>query len=87
VSIDIVSKTLIPLASASKAFISAAVSLMINDFEHGTNKIKLPDRVDNFTWKTKVQDLLPGEWGLVDKWASEKASVHDILSHLSGLPR
>jgi CubicO group peptidase (beta-lactamase class C family) len=31
--------------------------------------------------------ILPDEWQLMDKWASEKATVHDILAHVSGLPR
>ncbi|KAF9232374.1 beta-lactamase/transpeptidase-like protein [Melanogaster broomeanus] len=31
-------------------------------------------------------DLLP-EWQLMDEWASERANLRDILSHVSGLPR
>jgi CubicO group peptidase (beta-lactamase class C family) len=60
---------------------------MMDDFLRGRNTTALPEEVEKITWKTKVQDLLPGEWGLMDKWASEKANIHDILSHVSGLPR
>jgi CubicO group peptidase (beta-lactamase class C family) len=34
-----------------------------------------------------MQDLLPGDWKLMDAFASEKASLRDVLSHVSGLPR
>lgn len=34
-----------------------------------------------------MKDLLPGDWELKDEWASEKASVRDVLAHVSGLSR
>jgi len=43
--------------------------------------------VEELTWFTKVKDLLPGEWGLMDNIANEKANIRDILSHVSGLAR
>jgi CubicO group peptidase (beta-lactamase class C family) len=59
----------------------------MDDFAHGRNITSLPDSVQEFTWKSKLQDLLPEDWKLMDEWASEKANVHDLLSHISGLPR
>lgn len=59
----------------------------MDDFQHGRNETPLPPNVDHFTWKSKVKDILPGEWLLMDEWATEKADFVDILSHRSGLPR
>jgi CubicO group peptidase (beta-lactamase class C family) len=39
------------------------------------------------TWDTKIKNLLPDDWKLMDEWATEKASLRDVLSHVSGLPR
>jgi CubicO group peptidase (beta-lactamase class C family) len=75
------------LGSMSKAFTAAAIGLVMDDFAHGRNVTPLPAGMTEFTWNSKVLDLLPGEWGLQDGFASQKASVKDIMSHVSGLPR
>lgn len=59
----------------------------MDDFAQGRNKTALPPNVAVFNWETKVKDILPGEWELLDHWATEKANIRDILSHVSGLPR
>ena len=59
----------------------------MDDFEHGRNVTPLPPAVTEFNWHTSVQDILPGEWQLMDEWAERKANLKDILSHVSGLPR
>jgi len=59
----------------------------MDDFEHGRNVTPLPPTLTEFSWHTPVQDILPGEWKLMDEWASRKANLKDILSHVSGLPR
>ncbi len=47
----------------------------------------------HFDYDTKVVDILPDElgWSLHDldgdMWATRKASIRDILGHVSGLPR
>ncbi|KAI0317842.1 beta-lactamase/transpeptidase-like protein [Amylostereum chailletii] len=38
-------------------------------------------------WDTKIKDLLPEEWDPTDPWAKEMATLKDILTHISGLPR
>ena len=58
----------------------------MDDYAHGRNITPLPDGVGTFDWHTKVQDILPDDWKLMDDWASQKASFRDILSHQSGLP-
>ncbi|PSR72067.1 hypothetical protein PHLCEN_2v12048 [Hermanssonia centrifuga] len=78
--------TLFNIGSCSKAFLSAAVGILIDDFAQGKNVTVLPPKLRTFTWDTKIKHLLP-EWNLVDEWATEKANVKDILSHVSGLPR
>jgi CubicO group peptidase (beta-lactamase class C family) len=78
---------LITLASVSKAFTAAAVGILIDDFANGRNITALPNGLFEFTWDTKMKDLLPEDWKPMDEWASEKASVRDLLSHTSGVPR
>jgi CubicO group peptidase (beta-lactamase class C family) len=75
------------LGSGSKSFTATALGLLMQDFAAGHNVTALPHGVTSFTWQTAVKDLLPDEWKLEDQWASEKANVHDIASHVSGLPR
>lgn len=53
----------------------------MDDFDHGRNVTPLSNGLATFNWDTKVKDLLPGEWKLYDEWATEKASLFDILSH------
>ena len=75
------------MASVSKAFCASALGILMDDFEHGRNVTPLPLTLMEFSWHTPVQDILPGEWKLMDEWASRKANLKDILSHVSGLPR
>ncbi|KZP07021.1 beta-lactamase/transpeptidase-like protein [Athelia psychrophila] len=79
--------TLYYIASCSKAFTAAAMGILIGDFEQGRNTTALPADVTALNWNTKVKDLLPTEWALQDEWASEKASIRDIMAHVSGLGR
>lgn len=82
-----VGQTLQYIGSCSKAFTATAMGLLISDFAQGRNTTSLPPGLSTFSWDTKVADLLPGEWALQDEWASRKASVKDIMAHVSGLPR
>jgi hypothetical protein len=59
----------------------------MNDFTHGRNTTPLPAGLSTVSWKTKVADILGGDWQLMDPWASQKANLIDILSHVSGLSR
>ena len=89
-NITFVSKTLFAIGSCSKAFLAAAMGILIEDYAQGKNVTPLPDGLGSFTWKTKVQDLFPGEdsvWKLKDDWASHKVNIEDMLTHVSGLPR
>ncbi|KAI0058940.1 beta-lactamase/transpeptidase-like protein [Artomyces pyxidatus] len=79
--------TVFNIGSCSKAFVSATIGILIDDYAHGRNTTPLPAGLHKFDWDTKIQDLLPNEWKLMDPWASEKANVKDTLSHVSGLPR
>lgn len=79
--------TLFHMASVSKAFCATALGILMDDFEHGRNVTPLPPALTEFNWHSTVHDILPGEWQLMDEWASKKANMKDILSHVSGLPR
>lgn len=57
----------------------------MDDFRHGRNSTPLPERVTTFDWHTKMVDILPGDWMLMDEWASASATIQDVLSHHSGL--
>ncbi|KAJ7151105.1 beta-lactamase/transpeptidase-like protein [Mycena filopes] len=80
-------ETIFNLGSCSKAFLSAALGVLMQDFADGKNKTALPGGVTaGFTWATKIRDLLPGEWMTEDEWTTEKADLRDLLSHVTGLP-
>lgn len=80
-------KTSFGIASCSKAFAASAMSILMDDFSQGRNVTTLPPGVSQFNWYTRVADLLPDDWQLLDEWASLRGELRDILSHQSGLPR
>lgn len=59
----------------------------MDDYKQGKNETSLPRSLATFDWDTKMKDLLPEDWGMMDKWANEKASLRDALSHVTGLFR
>ena len=62
------------------------MGLLIEDYAAGKNVTPLPAGLDRLDWDTKLEDLLPGQWELMDPTASKLASLKDILSHQSGVP-
>ncbi|KAJ5245744.1 beta-lactamase/transpeptidase-like protein [Penicillium chrysogenum] len=69
--------TLFFTGSTTKAFTSAAISLLVDD-------------VDNhpaIRWDTPVHTILPADFVLNDPWSTSHTTIADILSHRSGLPR
>ncbi|KAH9055950.1 beta-lactamase/transpeptidase-like protein [Lactarius vividus] len=79
--------TLFNIGSCSKAFVAASLGILIEEFAQGRNTTPLPTGLSSLSWQTKLADILPGYWELSDPWASEKANLIDILSHVSGMPR
>ncbi len=59
----------------------------MDDFKNKRNVTSLPAGLEVFDWHTRLKDLLPQDWGMMDMWTHEKATVRDILTHVSGLPR
>lgn len=61
----------------------------MDDFAGGRNVTSLPPGVTEFTYDTKMQLLFPGveRWKLEDEWASQKANIRDLLSHVTGITR
>ncbi|KAH7908433.1 beta-lactamase/transpeptidase-like protein [Hygrophoropsis aurantiaca] len=84
----VTSDTLFYIGSCSKAFTGAALGILMDDFASGRNVTSLPPGLTggSFDWHTKVKDILPGDWELLDGWATDKATIRDILSHVSGMP-
>lgn len=68
--------TLFFTGSTTKAFVSAAISLLVDD------EINFPA----VHWDTPVHTLLPADFVLDDPWATSQMTIIDILSHRSGLP-
>ncbi|GJE94211.1 beta-lactamase/transpeptidase-like protein [Phanerochaete sordida] len=84
---EMTADTLFVIASCSKAFLASAMGILIDDFAQGKNRTPLPPGVQRLDWHTKLVDLLPDDWQLMDEWTSQRATIRDILSHQSGLPR
>ncbi|KAJ7485608.1 beta-lactamase/transpeptidase-like protein [Mycena latifolia] len=78
--------TIFHIGSCSKAFLSASLGILMQDFADGKNQSSLPDTVAEFSWSTKMRDLLPEEWMVEDEWTTNKADLRDVLSHVTGLP-
>ncbi|KAK7028283.1 beta-lactamase domain-containing protein [Favolaschia claudopus] len=79
-------ETIMHLGSCSKAFLSASLGILMQDFADGKNQTALPPSVRKFDWDTKVRDLLPDEWMTEDPFGTEKATLKDLLAHRTGLP-
>ncbi|KAH9001587.1 beta-lactamase/transpeptidase-like protein [Lactarius akahatsu] len=79
--------TLFNIGSCSKAFVAASLGILIDEFAQGRNTTPLPTGLSTLSWQTKLADILSGDWELSDPWASKKANLIDILSHVSGMPR
>jgi CubicO group peptidase (beta-lactamase class C family) len=68
------------IASNSKLFLAISVGLLIH------NKTLAEERGKELKWTTKIGDVIP-EWGLMDAEASRGATLQDLLSHRTGMPR
>ncbi|EIN06837.1 beta-lactamase/transpeptidase-like protein [Punctularia strigosozonata HHB-11173 SS5] len=77
--------TLVAVASVSKAFVPAAMGIMIDDFAKGKNVTSLPPSIEVLDWDTKIKELLPDEWELQDHCATEGINLRDIFAHHTGL--
>ncbi|KAJ5834571.1 Beta-lactamase-like protein [Penicillium robsamsonii] len=69
--------TLFFTGSTTKAFTSAAISLLVDD------NINFPA----IHWDTPVHTIIPADFVLNDTWSTSQMTIVDILSHRSGLPR
>jgi len=74
------------IGSCSKAFVAASLGILIEEFAQGRNTTPLPTGLSTLTWQTKLAVILPGDWELSDTWASKKANLIDILTHVFGMP-
>ncbi|KAI0063208.1 beta-lactamase/transpeptidase-like protein [Artomyces pyxidatus] len=84
---EMTTDTLFDIGSCSKAFVTAAIGILIDDYAHARNTTPLPTGLKKLDWDSKLKRILPDDWKHMDPWASEQANLVDILSHVSGLPR
>ncbi|KAF7431198.1 hypothetical protein PC9H_006919 [Pleurotus ostreatus] len=69
-------RTLFSIGSNSKLFTALATGLLI-----ANQSLEPP-----ISWDTKIKNIIPG-WGLTDPVASEEATIIDLMSHRTGMPR
>ena len=62
--------TLFGIASNTKAFIAAAIAILVDE--------------GKLSWDTRVVDVLP-EFAMYDPWVTREMQVRDLLSHRNGL--
>ncbi|KAF7320624.1 Beta-lactamase domain-containing protein [Mycena chlorophos] len=73
--------TIFAIASDSKLFTAVGVGLLVK------NESLRAARGRELRWDTKVKDLLGPEWGLMDDEMENGATLQDMLSHRTGMPR
>ncbi|KDQ24632.1 hypothetical protein PLEOSDRAFT_1047810 [Pleurotus ostreatus PC15] len=73
---NVTAQTLFAIGSNSKLFDILATGLLIAN-------TSLDPRI---SWNTKIKTIIP-EWGLMDPIATDEATIIDLMSHRSGLPR
>ncbi|OJT05567.1 hypothetical protein TRAPUB_3616 [Trametes pubescens] len=85
---NVTADTLFNIGSCSKAVLAVTMGILMEDFKYGRNNTALPPGLTELSWNSRINDLLPAdEWGLANEWATKEATIGDILSHVSGLPR
>jgi len=77
--------TLFAIASNSKLFLSASIGLLVTN-ETLKEEFKRTRGVE-LGWTTRMRDLIPELWQLWDEDAERGATIQDLLSHRTGLPR
>ncbi|TFK22695.1 beta-lactamase/transpeptidase-like protein [Coprinopsis marcescibilis] len=84
-AVPVTPDTIFAIASNSKLFLSISIGLLISnqtladEFRHRTGQ--------KLTWKSKMVDLMPERWKMWDEEAQRSATIQDLLSHRTGLPR
>ena len=58
----------------------------MEDLVSGKNPVHLPSGLSTLSWKTKVKDILP-EFELQDRFATEHATLQDLVTHVTGQAR
>lgn len=80
-------QTLFSIASLSKAFLASSFGILMDDFANDRNATPLPEGLGTLGWRTKIKDVLPDDWKLMDAWTTEMADFRDVFSHQTGFPR
>jgi CubicO group peptidase (beta-lactamase class C family) len=68
--------TLFYTGSTTKAFVAAAMSLVVDDDKH-----------PQVQWNTPISQLIREDFVLENEYATTHTTIEDALSHRSGMPR
>ncbi|KAI9742541.1 MAG: hypothetical protein M1818_003681 [Claussenomyces sp. TS43310] len=80
-------ETLFYTASTTKAFTSAAVSLLIDEeVEARATSAETVHPTECLTWKSRMCNLIPDDFVLPDPYATIHTTIEDALSHRTGMP-
>ncbi|KAE8377733.1 beta-lactamase/transpeptidase-like protein [Aspergillus bertholletiae] len=76
------------MASTTKAFTAAAMSLVIDDSknhfrEHCSRKVK---QAPHIHWSTPLASIIPDDFVLEDEYTTAHITIEDALSHRTGIP-
>ncbi|KAE8140448.1 beta-lactamase/transpeptidase-like protein [Aspergillus pseudotamarii] len=80
--------TLFYMASTTKAFTAAAMSLVIDDSNnrHGGNSTRTATVAGQIHWGTPLASIVPDDFVLEDEYTTAQITIEDALSHRSGIP-
>jgi CubicO group peptidase (beta-lactamase class C family) len=77
--------TLFAIASNSKLFLALSVGLIIHNMTLADD-FRVQHGVE-LGWSTRMRDLLGEDWEMWDEDATKGATIADLLTHRTGLPR
>ncbi|KAB8258845.1 beta-lactamase/transpeptidase-like protein [Aspergillus pseudonomiae] len=80
--------TLFYMASTTKAFTAAAMSLVINDSNnhYGENNTRMATTAGQIHWRTPLASIIRDDFVLEDEYTTAQITIEDALSHRSGIP-
>lgn len=76
-------ETLFYGASTTKAFVAAALALMIESGNYTAPSFP----AEPLSWTTPITNILRDDFLLENEWATDHITLEDALSHRTGLPR
>ena len=69
-------------ASTTKAFLAAALALMIESGNYTTSSFP----AEPLSWTTPIANVIRDDFVLMDEWSTAHITIEDALSHRTGMP-